>query len=56
MGSSTREYVGFLMVVMGNGSLFSPSAALSAQLLPHFFPSFVSAADPSEEESATTNM
>lgn len=58
MGSSTREYVGFLIAVLGDGSLFSPSATLNAQLLPYFFflPLTMSAADSFEEESATTTI
>lgn len=60
MGSSTREYVGFLVAILGAGSLFSPSAVLNAQLLtpPLFFflRLTISVADSFEEVFATTNL
>lgn len=55
LGSSPREYVGFPIAVLGDGSLLPPSATLNAQLLPYIFflPLPTSAADSLGEQGAT---
>lgn len=55
LGSAPREYVGFLIAALGDGSLLPPSAALNAQLLPCFFfiPLPMSAADSFGGQGAT---